>query len=109
MKLENERKCDDVSFDVDLNPEEFETFLKYGKENITDDALVSFAMRDILIKHVERGNLLIKAKTVVDVLENAAELGCPSDKEVDMWFRELTYDEQCDVMKHAEEIRAERY
>ena len=27
--------------------------------------------------------------TVLTFCENAAELGCPRDKEVDMWFREL--------------------
>ena len=27
--------------------------------------------------------------TILIVCENAAELGCPREKEVDMWFREL--------------------
>jgi len=30
--------------------------------------------------------------------ENAAELGCPKDKEVDMWFRYLPYDDQVKVV-----------
>ena len=29
--------------------------------------------------------------TVLTFCENAAELGCPRDKEVDMWFRELPF------------------
>ena len=34
---------------------------------------------------------------VLACLENAAELGCPKDKEVDMWFRDLSYKEQYKV------------
>lgn len=35
--------------------------------------------------------------TILTFCENAAELGCPKDKEVDMWFRELPYKEQYKV------------
>lgn len=31
---------------------------------------------------------------ILTFCENAAELGCPRDKEVDMWMRELSYEEQ---------------
>ena len=31
--------------------------------------------------------------TILTFCENAAELGCPRDKEVDMWFRELSYED----------------
>lgn len=31
--------------------------------------------------------------------ENAAELGCPKDKEVDMWFRYLSPKQQVSVCK----------
>lgn len=30
--------------------------------------------------------------TVLTFCENAAELGCPRDEEVDMWFRNLSYE-----------------
>jgi len=30
--------------------------------------------------------------------ENLAELGCPKEKEVDMWYRELSYDEVISLM-----------
>ena len=35
----------------------------------------------------------LMAATIVSFCENAAELGCPRDKDVDMWFRELSYDD----------------
>ena len=35
--------------------------------------------------------------TILTFCENAAELGCPKDKAVDMWFRELSYDEGVEV------------
>ena len=35
--------------------------------------------------------------TILTFCENAAELGCPKDKDVDMWFRELSYEEQVKV------------
>jgi len=31
----------------------------------------------------------LMAETILNFCENAAELGCPKDKEVDMWFRYL--------------------
>lgn len=33
------------------------------------------------------------ASTILTFCENAAELGCPRDKDVDMWFRELSEDD----------------
>ena len=109
MKIENERKCDDVIFDVDMSDEEFNAMLEYGKKNITDQELVNFAVRDIVIKQVKRMEVTGKADTVERIMENAAELGCPKDVEVDMWFRELTKMEQCDIVLHMEEIVDERY
>lgn len=42
--------------------------------------------------------------TILSFCENAAELGCPRDKEVDMWFRYLTYEEQLKVVNKLFEI-----
>ena len=42
--------------------------------------------------------------TILTFCENAAELGCPKDKEVDMWFRELPYEEQYKVADKMMEI-----
>ena len=42
--------------------------------------------------------------TILTFCENAAELGCPRDKEVDMWFRELPYEEQYKVADKMSEI-----
>jgi len=42
--------------------------------------------------------------TILTFCENAAELGCPKDKEVDMWFRELPYEEQYKVADKMSEI-----
>jgi hypothetical protein len=46
--------------------------------------------------------------TVLTFCENAAELGCPKDKEVDMWFRELPYEKQYKVAEKMIEIE-DRY
>lgn len=43
------------------------------------------------MKTVELENLV--ASVVLFFCENATELGCPRDKEVDIWFRELTEEE----------------
>lgn len=43
--------------------------------------------------------------TILTFCENAAELGCPKDKEVDMWFRELPYGEQYKVVQNMFEIQ----
>lgn len=43
--------------------------------------------------------------TILLFCENAAELGCPKDKEVDMWFRELSYEEQYNVVDKMLEIQ----
>jgi hypothetical protein len=36
----------------------------------------------------------LMADTILQFCENAAELGCPRDKEVDVWFREIEHPEQ---------------
>ena len=47
--------------------------------------------------------------TILTFCENAAELGCrPRDKEVDMWFRYLPYEEQYKVAQKMFDIE-ERY
>jgi len=40
----------------------------------------------------------IMADTIVSFCENAAQLGCPRNKDVDMWFRELSREERYEVM-----------
>ena len=37
--------------------------------------------------------------TIVAFCENAAQLGCPKDKEVDMWIRELAEDNSKEARK----------
>ena len=39
----------------------------------------------------------IMADTILSFCENAAELGCPRNKEVDMWFRYLSPKKQLEV------------
>jgi len=34
---------------------------------------------------------------ILTFCENAAELGCPKDKEVDMWFREFCYNDNIKI------------
>ena len=46
--------------------------------------------------------------TVLTFCENLAELGCPKDKEPDMWFRELSVRNQRKVAEKMIEIE-ERY
>lgn len=38
------------------------------------------------------------ADTIVSFCENAAELGCPRDQDVDMWFRYLSEEQRRTVM-----------
>ena len=62
------------------------------------------------MKTVTIEDLIISA--ILTFCENAAELGCPKDKEVDMWFRELPYEEQykvADKMIDIEKRNAEQY
>ena len=47
----------------------------------------------------------IMADTIVSFSENAAELGCPHSKEVDMWFRDLPDEEKYDVMSKLLDIQ----
>lgn len=47
----------------------------------------------------------LMASTVEDFCANSAELGCPKDKDVDMWFRELSNEEQFDIMSKLIEIQ----
>lgn len=42
--------------------------------------------------------------TILTFCENLAELGCPKDAEPDMWFRELSYEEQHRVVEKMIEI-----
>ena len=42
--------------------------------------------------------------TILNFCENAAELGCPRDKDVDMWFRELEPEAMTKVAVHLIEI-----
>ena len=51
----------------------------------------------------------IIAKIVLTFCENAAELGCPKEKEVDMWFRELETKEQYKVSKKISKMLKEYY
>ena len=44
------------------------------------------------MKTVDIEDLIVEA--ILTFCENAAELGCPKDKEVDMWFRYLSHEEQ---------------
>ena len=50
----------------------------------------------------------LMTECILTFCENAAELGCPRDKEVDMWFRYLPYEEQYRVVEKMMEIE-ERY
>jgi len=66
------------------------------------------------MKTVELENIYIG--TILTFCENAAELGCPKDKEVDMWFRELPYEEQYkvaqkmfDIEERVEKMLKEEY
>jgi len=54
--------------------------------------------------HVE--DLIVE--TILTFCENAAELGCPREQEVDMWFRYLPYKKQFKVAQKMVEI-VERY
>ena len=51
----------------------------------------------------------LMADTILYFCENAAELGCPKDKDVDMWFREMTDKERYDVMSHMLTIQERDY
>jgi hypothetical protein len=42
--------------------------------------------------------------TILTFCENLAELGCPREAEPDMWFRELSYEEQTKVVNKMFEI-----
>lgn len=44
------------------------------------------------------------SETILTFCENAAELGCPRDKDVDMWFRELSYKQMYKVSSKIIEI-----
>lgn len=107
MKLTNERECNDVVFDIDMSDKEIEILTKYGEEHITSEALIQFAMVDILTTQLNRKALVERAELVNDVCANAAELGCPQDQDVDMWYRELSLDEKCNVITHLDTINGE--
>lgn len=42
---------------------------------------------------------------ILSFCENAAELGCPRNKDVDMWFRELSYEDAVNVVNKIIEIQ----
>jgi predicted Fe-S protein YdhL (DUF1289 family) len=51
----------------------------------------------------------LMADTIVSFCENAAELGCPREKDVDMWFREMTREERYQVMSKLIDIEERNY
>ena len=53
-------------------------------------------MEKIKMKTLAIEDLMIDV--ILTFCENAAELGCPRDQEVDMWFRYLPYEEQLKVV-----------
>ena len=55
------------------------------------------------MKTVSVEDLIIS--TILTFCENAAELGCPREKDVDMWFRELSYDEAFKVSEKIMDIQ----
>ena len=107
MKLTNERESTDTVFDIDMSDSEVKILTEYGREHITDEALIQFAMVDMLTKQMDRNTLVERANLVNDLLANAAQLGCPDDKDVDMWYRDLTEDERCDTIEHLDRINSE--
>lgn len=48
-------------------------------------------------------------ETILTFCENAAELGCPREQEVDMWFRYLSYKEQFKVAEKMIKIMERNY
>lgn len=58
--------------------------------------------KDKKINKIAIEDLIIVA--VLTFCENAAELGCPRDKDVDMWFRELSYKDAYKVAEKMLEI-----
>lgn len=53
--------------------------MKKTKEKQPKNKPLTIALEDLVII------------AVLTFCENAAELGCPRDEDVDMWFRNLTY------------------
>jgi len=54
------------------------------------------------MKTVAIEDLMIEC--ILTFCENAAELGCPRNEDVDMWFRELPYDDQYKAVEKMMEI-----
>lgn len=48
-------------------------------------------------------------ETILTFCENAAELGCPREQEVGMWFRYLSYKEQFKVAEKMIKIMERNY
>lgn len=108
MKFKNEQPIEPhVKYDVDLTDAERAMLLKYGKDNISDDELVEFALVDIITKQVNRFRNKDAVDTILTFCENAALLGCPRSVDVDMWFRELNPNERADVVMKLKEIQEE--
>jgi hypothetical protein len=58
--------------------------------------------KEMIMKEVALEDLV--ADCVLTFCENLAELGCPKDKECDMWFRELSLEDQNNVASRLIEI-----
>jgi len=57
------------------------------------------------IKHTKSTLEAAMLWTIVSFCENAAELGCPRDKEVDMWIREMAEDDPKVALKNMGKLR----
>jgi len=56
-------------------------------------------METIKVEEMKRVNVEdLIISTILTFCENAAELGCPRNKDVDMWFRELSYGDALKVV-----------
>ena len=104
MKVLSEKPSDDTIMEFEMSEDERKTLIAYGKEHIDEDSLIQFAITDMLKRGIEYVQLEADAELVNDVCANAAELGCPRDKEVDMWYRELSPDGRIEVIKSVKNI-----
>lgn len=99
-----------VDIELELSDEQCSALIDYACDTITEDELMSYAIRDILekraieLKEESYRELKPLADIVLAVMENAAELGCPPAEEVDMWYRYLEPDEQINIIQEAKYI-----